>query len=230
MTARSDAKLAGEQFYTSTKPCKHGNFGPKRTSNGRCCCQQCGDEQRQYSSKFVSAKYHADASFRAEHKSKSKVNRDRANEAARAWYAAKGEGRKEYASSKYYRNLASSMLSNARARAKRLEIPFSIDISDIVVPDVCPVLGIPLEWGVGRGRMNDHSPSLDRVVPELGYVPGNVVVISWLANRLKNNATLEQLEALVTYIHNQSIVPQNAFSGSENAACLGAVIRDAVAT
>jgi hypothetical protein len=45
-----------------------------------------------------------------------------------------------------------------------------------------------------------HSPSLDKIIPELGYVPGNVAILSYRANRLKSDATLEELEALVAYI------------------------------
>lgn len=41
---------------------------------------------------------------------------------------------------------------------------------------------------------NEDSPSIDKVIPELGYVRGNVWVISNKANRIKNNATLEELK------------------------------------
>jgi hypothetical protein len=61
----------------------------------------------------------------------------------------------------------------------------SIDYWDLPIPPLCPVLGIhlaPSEAGAGR---NDNAPSIDRIQPELGDVPGNVVVISWRANRLK---------------------------------------------
>ena len=43
--------------------------------------------------------------------------------------------------------------------------------------------GVELLFGAGRN--NPDNPSLDRVVPELGYVRGNVRVISYWANRLK---------------------------------------------
>uniref|UniRef100_A0AB74UMJ1 Uncharacterized protein n=1 Tax=Caulobacter phage BL57 TaxID=3348355 RepID=A0AB74UMJ1_9VIRU len=47
--------------------------------------------------------------------------------------------------------------------------------------------------------MHDHSPSLDRIDNALGYVPGNVVVVSWKANRLKNSGSLQDLKALLTF-------------------------------
>jgi hypothetical protein len=59
-------------------------------------------------------------------------------------------------------------------------------------------LGIPLE----RTGMNnrDSSPSLDCIVPSLGYIPSNIAVISYRANRIKNDSNLEELESLVIWL------------------------------
>jgi hypothetical protein len=70
-------------------------------------------------------------------------------------------------------------------------VTFSISVQSIVIPATCPVLGIPIVLGE---RRSDNSPSLDRLVPEKGYVPGNVRVISDKANRLKGDRMLAQLE------------------------------------
>ena len=93
------------------------------------------------------------------------------------------------------------MLTAAKHRAKRKGVPFSLTTGDIVIPKTCPALGIPLAHRRGgtRGGAADNSPSLDRVVPERGYVPGNVIVISALANRIKNNATLDQLRRVTSF-------------------------------
>jgi hypothetical protein len=56
---------------------------------------------------------------------------------------------------------------------------------------VCPYLGIPLVHGTGK--LTRSSPTLDRITPALGYVEGNVEVISYLANAMKRDATEEQL-------------------------------------
>lgn len=82
------------------------------------------------------------------------------------------------------------MLNHKRHNAKANGIPFTITREDIVIPTHCPVLGIPLS-GVGCGG-GDAAPSLDRFDPSLGYVPGNVYVISKRANTLKSDGTAEE--------------------------------------
>jgi len=91
------------------------------------------------------------------------------------------------------------LLYAAKQRAKKFSIPFSITPDDIVIPDVCPVLGIPLIRSNGKGP-TDTSPSIDRIVPSLGYIPGNICVISVRANTIKSNATLEELLAVAEYV------------------------------
>ncbi|NLH94312.1 MAG: hypothetical protein GX466_08900 [Candidatus Cloacimonetes bacterium] len=90
------------------------------------------------------------------------------------------------------------MLAAAKKRAKDAGLPFNICEDDIVVPSTCPVLGIAIETAVGR--MQDNSPSLDRIIPELGYVKGNVSVISWRANKIKGDATPDELEMVLKYV------------------------------
>ncbi len=92
------------------------------------------------------------------------------------------------------------MLKNARRRAKDCGVPFSITEADCIVPAVCPILGIPLFRGKGQNGFSDNSPSLDRIIPELGYVPGNVCVISYRANRIKSDASRAELHAIADYI------------------------------
>lgn len=86
----------------------------------------------------------------------------------------------------------------ARQRAAKRDLPFTIQPSDIIIPDRCPVLDIPLRRGSKRGGDN-ASPSLDRIVPALGYVPDNIVVVSWKANRAKNNLTAKELRSLAVF-------------------------------
>ena len=77
------------------------------------------------------------------------------------------------------------MVSHARQRAKALGLPCTITEDDFEIPKRCPVLDIEMYVAHGHSGGKDHSPSLDRKDNDLGYVPGNVWVISALANKLK---------------------------------------------
>lgn len=87
-----------------------------------------------------------------------------------------------------------ALLAKARSRAKAARIPFNLTVEDVVIPDLCPLLVIPLV--AGTKKLSANSPTLDRKVPALGYIRGNVWVISHRANTVKNNATLEEIELL----------------------------------
>ena len=73
------------------------------------------------------------------------------------------------------------LLSSAKRRAKDRGLEITIDVSDIVIPDVCPILGITIITGSNTK----------------GYIKGNVWVISWRANKIKSNSSLEELEKMV---------------------------------
>jgi hypothetical protein len=90
------------------------------------------------------------------------------------------------------------LLKAAQVRARAKGIPFDLQIEDIIVPEYCPVLGIKLEISVDLGG-KPASPSLDRTIPKLGYVRGNVQVISAQANAMKRDASPEQLKRFCEY-------------------------------
>lgn len=97
----------------------------------------------------------------------------------------------------YYRLRSIQMLLvEARKRAKKKNIAFALVESDIKVPEFCPVLGIPLKFGGDR----PNWPSLDRRDNSLGYVPGNVFVISHRANNLKSSATIDEVRQILRYM------------------------------
>ena len=93
---------------------------------------------------------------------------------------------------------ASVALAAAKARAKRDGLPFSIGPKDLVWPEYCPVLGVKLDYAF-TNQNRDCRPSMDRYINEFGYVPGNVFVISQRANRIKSDATANELVAIAAY-------------------------------
>lgn len=111
---------------------------------------------------------------------------------------------KQYAKEYSVRKREKIMCISARARAKESGVPFSITEDDIVIPDKCLVLGIDLVINVGLGKPSDNSPSLDRIVPELGYVPDNVVVISNRANTIKSHGTSEEHRMIADWMDEQT--------------------------
>lgn len=91
------------------------------------------------------------------------------------------------------------MLSSAKQRALAKGLMFDIHYDDIQIPNLCPVLKIPLIPSLD-GQYSDNSPSLDRKVPYLGYTKGNVQVISMRANRIKSDANSAELTAVLAYV------------------------------
>lgn len=105
----------------------------------------------------------------------------------------KGKTSSEYHRSYRERNPEQMLLASARNRAKKKNLPFDLKVEDIVIPELCPILGIKLTRNLGKHGGSASSASLDRIVPSKGYVKGNVKVISLLANNMKSNASEEQL-------------------------------------
>lgn len=99
------------------------------------------------------------------------------------------------------------LVDQAKWRANRDNIPFEISVDDIISifteGNECPVLGIPMYFNFGGKGPADNSPSLDRLIPELGYVPGNIAIISYRANMLKRGASLKELRAIVLWMEKQ---------------------------
>ena len=90
-------------------------------------------------------------------------------------------------------SLQSRMFFRAKSRAKKDNIEFNISIDDIIIPAICPILEIPLIKFTGKSGGRKNSPSLDRINPNFGYIKGNIMVISHLANQMKSNANIEEL-------------------------------------
>jgi len=92
--------------------------------------------------------------------------------------------------------------AGAKARADKKGLPFTIeptDVYDLIADlEVCPVLGIPLCWT--NDKMKDDSPTLDRMVPSLGYVVGNLAVISQKANRIKSDAVSDEVGKVYSWM------------------------------
>lgn len=107
--------------------------------------------------------------------------------------------RREYGSWSAERKL----FEGAKDRAREKGLEFTIHLDDIVIPAICPVLGIPIVYsGKGSGR-NWNAPSLDRIDSARGYTTDNICVISWRANAIKSFGTAAEHEAIAQYIRSR---------------------------
>ena len=95
----------------------------------------------------------------------------------------------------YKKNYLSSTLKNLKARARKKNLPVEVTVEYLknIYPDnmICPALGIKME--VGEKNRNVNSPSIDKIIPEKGYVPGNIIVVSMKANLIKSFATPDEI-------------------------------------
>lgn len=123
-----------------------------------------------------------------------KKNLEKRAQSTRDWHS-RNPGRRLQIQHKYRSNNVEKYLFRAaRLRSLKLGRNFSITVDDIKIPKKCPYLNIELKHSSGRGRgARRASPSLDRKDNSLGYEPGNVEVISTLANRMKGDASSSEL-------------------------------------
>jgi hypothetical protein len=84
---------------------------------------------------------------------------------------------------------------SSKTRAEKKGWDFDIELSDIKIPQICPLLKISLVRHSTRDR-HHNAPSLDRIDSTKGYTKDNVWVISHRANQIKNDASLEELEKI----------------------------------
>ena len=86
----------------------------------------------------------------------------------------------------------------AKIRARKEGLEFDLPLENINLPATCPILGIELRSNERTAKANSYS--MDRLDNTKGYTSANVRVISYRANTLKSNMSIEQAERLVAYM------------------------------
>lgn len=168
---RNQAIKDGENIYFTGKPCKYGHIAPRFVFGACSECKKTIDKNYKEKNKEHIKEYH---------KQYSKKN-----------YST--EKRRK----KYINNVESELYHHAKHRSKTKGLEFNISKEDIIIPDVCPVFGTPINFN------NKHNvPTLDRLDSNKGYIKGNIQVISSKANRLKNNGTIEEFKKIISYMEN----------------------------
>lgn len=160
-------------YKNSKKPCKKCGTYQRYVSNNHCVL--CLKEKQRINGNKYAKKY-----------------RDNHTEELRE------KSRNEY--SKFGKKFIYLMWSRAKKRAEEKNLPFNLELSDINIPDLCPVLGVEFSVNkTGKGP-GDYSPSLDRINCKTGYTKDNVRVICFKANRIKSDAELHEVEKVLEYM------------------------------
>ena len=112
-----------------------------------------------------------------------------------------------------------TMFRDARNRAQERNLPFNVTASYLrsIATNECPVFKTPLDWGhsgLGSGKTKPNGPQLDRIIPELGYVIGNVAFISNRANRIKDNGTMQEHYDIADWIWDCTVAKTKKASAS----------------
>ncbi len=92
------------------------------------------------------------------------------------------------------------MVIKSRGRAKKKKVPHDIKAGDIIIPKKCPICGAILR--THAGRIGKNNKSLDRIIPKLGYVKGNIIVICRRCNMIKNDATPDEILRIGNFYKN----------------------------
>lgn len=115
---------------------------------------------------------------------------------------------KEIAAKKRYRknlkeaNYFKHFIMNKKKSMMRADITWDLDERYLreLFTGVCPVFGCAIHAG---GAKDDCKAELDRLIPSKGYVRGNVRWISSRANRLKSDASIDELKKILKYMEEQ---------------------------
>lgn len=127
---------------------------------------------------------------------KRRIGKEEMAARTKRWRLANPEKTKDILARSRRRDPARKLLNNARTRAKAKGWEFDLEKEDILIPEICPLLEVKLDvWGP-----RDFCPSIDRINNTKGYVKGNIQVISFKANRMKNTASLEELKTFARNI------------------------------
>lgn len=170
LISKKEAEKQNLTYYYTGKLCKYGHDSVRMVKGGTC--RKC---------KLIQGEINRN-------KDREKYNKT-CRESKRKHYST--EKRRQ----KYQNRIEMELFHHAKARAKAKNICFDIEQKDVIIPEVCPVFGLKFSF-----EEKELSPTLDRKNNSLGYVKGNVYVISKRANRIKTDATLDELEKIVSYM------------------------------
>jgi len=117
------------------------------------------------------------------------------------------EERKKYDYNRNINNLEENLYTRAKTRAIRKNLPFDLKLEDIIISK-CECCGIELVANIGKSIPAKSSPSIDRVIPEKGYIKENIKVICYYCNLVKGNGAADLHNKICNYIKNPLFYPE----------------------
>lgn len=124
--------------------------------------------------------------------------KEKMRQAHQKW-ASKNPRTKYYQEYDAKRDLSYKLYRSARQRALNNDLIFTITREDIKVPCNCPICDVKMKPS-NKGGGSSISPTLDKVIPEKGYVKGNIAVICKLCNSTKGSGSAEIHRKIADYI------------------------------
>jgi hypothetical protein len=97
-------------------------------------------------------------------------------------------------------NFENYMWRHLKNRCKKENKTFDLKVSDIIIPKLCPYLQVPLTRILGQGKKQPYNPSIDRIDSTKEYTKDNIQIISEKANRMKQDASIQELYIFATSI------------------------------
>jgi hypothetical protein len=106
-------------------------------------------------------------------------------------------------------NIIGQLFYSAKQRAKKSKVDFDIEIGDIIIPEYCPILKIKLDVRQGfsdNRKPRFNAPSIDRINSALGYIKGNIIIMSYKANVLKKDGTSTEHIKVAEFMEKMGII------------------------
>jgi hypothetical protein len=167
-------------YFFTGKKCRKNHLAPRHSDSGKCV------ECRRETSRITATKYRIkNKSFDVE---KLKITREFHG---------------------LSRSLEIKLYNTAKIRARKKNIEFTIKVTDIKIPELCPIFGIQLDntWGgVNQNNKNrSNKPSLDRLDPRKGYTSDNIIVICYRANMIKGDGFPDEHRKIANFLINNGL-------------------------
>ena len=176
--SRIEARDSGSKKYFTGKPCRRGHTSERFVSNNTC----------------VECHKSAYKKWREAHPEDARRNFREWDRRTRKKQANSGETPRhvKYQKERVAREPFWKRCIDIKVKCKREDIPFDLTPDYLLklyeANPICPVFGVTMRLPGTKGD-RANAVSVDRIDPKRGYVRDNIALISFKANRIKDDIT-----------------------------------------